>query len=37
MNGPNVLVLHYTRLERLVKDKYASLFGLCVSYKEKVL
>ncbi len=28
-------MLHYTRLERLAKDKYSSLLGPFVSYEEK--
>jgi hypothetical protein len=29
-----VRVLHYTRLERLVRDKHSSLLGSFVSYEE---
>ncbi len=32
-----IRVLHYIRLERLAKDKHASLVGLGISYEEKVL
>ncbi len=28
---------HQTRLESIVSDKHTSLFGLCVSYEQKVL
>jgi hypothetical protein len=34
MNGPNKLVLHYTGLERLARDKQSSLLGRFVSYEE---
>jgi len=31
-NGPYKLVLHYTRLERLARDKHSSLLGTFDSY-----
>ncbi len=34
INGPNELVLHYNKLERLVSDKHSSLLGTFVSYEE---
>jgi hypothetical protein len=34
MNGPNKLLFHYTRLERVSKDKHASLFSPFVSLEE---
>jgi hypothetical protein len=34
-NGPNKVVLHYTRLEWLAREKYSSLFGPFVSYEGK--
>jgi hypothetical protein len=34
MNVPNMLVSHYTRLERLARDKHSCLLGPFVSYKE---
>ena len=30
-------MLHYTRLERLARDKHSSLLGPFVSYEEKVV
>jgi len=32
--GPNKLVLHYTRLQRLTRDKPSSLLASVISYKE---
>jgi hypothetical protein len=34
MNKPYKLVLHYTRLVKLAKDKHSSLFDLLISYEE---
>ncbi len=33
-NGPNELVFYYTRIERLVRDKHASLVGPFVTYEK---
>ncbi len=36
MHRPNKLLLHYTWLERLPRDKYSSLLGPYVSYEDTV-
>jgi hypothetical protein len=37
MNGRNKLVLHYAKLESLAMDKYLSLLGPFISYKENAV
>jgi hypothetical protein len=37
MTGPQKLVLHYTRLQRVAIDKYFSLLGPFVGYEENVV
>ncbi len=32
--GPNMIVLHNTRLERLVRNRHSSLLDLLLSYEE---
>ncbi len=34
LKGPNVLVLHYTRLEKLDMDKHTTLLHVFVIYQE---
>ncbi len=36
MHWPNKLMLHYTQLERIVRDKHSSLLGPYVSYEDTV-
>jgi hypothetical protein len=37
MEVPNKMVLHYTKLQRLARNKHTSLLGPIVSYKENEL
>ncbi len=34
MNEPDKLLLHYTRLEKLAKDKHSILLDPLISYEE---
>jgi len=34
MHWPNKLVLYYTRLRRLARDKYSRILGPVLTYKE---